>query len=196
MTTIVLVENVLIISAEGFWLSSNSSQLRKLLKTRNTKGLSAPNQTLNGAGNIAWMTYFASRHLWVPVVTNATMLIITATTLAYTLGNKRQFLKGLLSIIIVGPLTSILLLSYASFSGWVGVIYNAAASAPWVLHVITTKRTSGISERSLFFSLAAMLTTITYALLITSIPLIVACLIALSYNAVIMRYYYLYRKAK
>jgi len=193
VTTITIVENTLIIVAEGFWILSNSSQLKRLVKTRNRKGLSAPNQTLNGAGNIAWATYFASRRLYVPMVTNLTMLVITATTLAYTLGNKKQFIRGLIAIAIVGPLTSYIIIVFPGVSGWVGVIYNAIASTPWLVHVIRTKKTSGISERSLFFSLGAIICTFTYALLITSAPLVVGCIVGLTTISVAMRYYYRYR---
>lgn len=193
MTTITIVENTLIIVAEGFWILSNSSQLKRLIKTRNRKGLSAPNQTLNAAGNIAWATYFASRRLYVPMVTNLTMLIITVTTLAYTLGNRKQFIQGLIAIAIVGPLTSYLLIEFPGISGWVGVSLNAVASAPWLVHVIRTKKTSGISERSLFFSLGAIFCTLTYALLIASAPLVVGCALGLVSVSTVMRYYYRYR---
>ncbi len=193
MITKTIIENVLIISAEGFWLVSNYSQLQKLIKTRKLKGLYAPNQVLNAAGNIAWATYFFSRHLYVPFITNLTMMLITLTTLFYLLGNKKQFTKGIIAIAVIGPLTSYLLVAYPSMSGWVGVVYNAIASTPWFVHVLRTKRVSGISERSIYFSLSAMLTTLSYGILISSIPLITGCVIGLTFNLIIMRYYYHYR---
>jgi uncharacterized protein with PQ loop repeat len=188
-----ILENVLIIVAEAFWLSSNYSQLRKLFKTRNTKGLYAPTQALNAAGNIAWATYFASRNLWVPFSTNLAMIVLTTITLARLLGNKKQFAKGLISIVILGPLTAYLIIKYPNTSGWLGVIYNTVASTPWLIHVVKTKRTSGLSEKSLYFALGAMLCTLTYALLISSIPLIAGCVQGLLYLVVVARFYYRYR---
>jgi len=194
MLTKTIIENILIIVAEAFWVSSCWTQLRRLVKTHNPKGLSAPSQTLNAAGNIAWATYFFSRGLFVPVITNLTMMLITLGTLFYILGNKKQFVKGIVAIAIVGPITSYILIVHPSVAGWLGVAYNLIAATPWVLHVVITKKVSGISERSFYFSLSAMLCTLTYALLIVSIPLIVGCLLGLAYTSVIMGYYYKYRK--
>jgi uncharacterized protein with PQ loop repeat len=53
-----VIETILILSAECFFIFSNASQLFKLIKTKDRNGLSAINQTFNGAGNIAWATYF------------------------------------------------------------------------------------------------------------------------------------------
>lgn len=193
MITKTIIENVLIIAAEGFWLSQNSSQLKRLVRTRNTKGLSASAQTIHAAGNIAWAAYFISRHLWVPVVTNLSMMVITVTTLAYILGNKRQFIKGLFTITAVGPFTAYVLLAFTGASGWLGVAYNNIANAPWLIRVIRTKKSSGISEKSLYYSIGALLCTLTYAFLINSIQLEVGCYLGIIFTAVIMRYYYHYK---
>jgi|GEM_PF-1193639 len=188
-----IVENSLIIAAEAFWIFSSWSQLRRLVKTRNRKGLSAPNQTLNAAGNIAWIAYFASQALPVPVLTNLITFTLTVATLAYTLGNRKQFLRGIVAIALVAPLTSYVLIAYSSVSGWVGVIYNLIASLPWVIHVVTSKKTSGISEKSLLFAYSAMLATLTYALLIGSLPLQVGTCIGLLNMTIVTTYYYRYR---
>jgi uncharacterized protein with PQ loop repeat len=188
-----IIENVLIIAGEGFWVLSAFAQVKRLVRTKNRKGLSAPNQTLNAAGNIAWITYFSSRHLYVPVASNLALFLLTVTALFYTLGNKNQFKRGLLAIAVVGPLTSYLLLQYPSISGWVGAAYNFIASLPWVFHVVRTKKTSGISERSLMFTYGALTCVFIYSILIVSIPLVVNISAAFITTSIIARYYYRYR---
>jgi uncharacterized protein with PQ loop repeat len=196
MTGLEVLENVLIIAGEGFFILSNFSQLRKLMATRDTKGLSAPNQTLNCAGNIAWMTYFGLRLLWTPVFTNLINLILTALTLRYTLSNKNNLIKGLVAILIIGSLTGFLLIIFPKVSGWVGVTYNAIAGLPWLVRIITTKKTSGISEKSLFFTLVAIFCTFVYALLTNSVPQQVGCIIGITSIVIVMTYYYRYRLAR
>jgi uncharacterized protein with PQ loop repeat len=196
MTGLEALENVLIIAGEGFFILSNFSQLRKLIITRDVRGLSAPNQTLNGAGNIAWMTYFGLRSLWTPVFTNLINLILTALTLRYILGNKKNLIKGLAAILIIGPLTGFLLIIFPKVSGWVGVTYNAIAGLPWLIRVITTKKASGISEKSLFFTIGAIFCTFIYALLTNSGPQQVGCIVSIISIAIVMIYYYRYRLAR
>ena len=193
MITKTIIENILIIAGESFWILAVLSQLLRLIKTGDRKGLSAPSQTLNAAGSIAWIAYFTSIHLFVPATTNFINGVITVMTLGYTLKDKRQFTKGLLAIATIGPLTSYLLIAYPSQSGWVGVIYNAIASTPWVVHVVRTKKTSGISERGFFFALGAMLCTLVYGVLVDSIPLITGCILGMTSSAIVMTYYYRYR---
>jgi len=194
MLTKTIIENILIISSEGFWILSNWSQLRKLIKTSNRRGLNAVNQTLNAAGNIAWITYFAHQRLFVPVATNATMFLLTAATLAYTLGNRKQFNRGILAIAILGPLTNYIIVAHASISGWIGVIYNEVAVLPWVANIILTHKTSGLSERGLFFAIGAMTCTFTYGLLISSVQLIAGTLAGMLNTLIVMTYYYRYRR--
>jgi len=188
------LENLLIVVGEGAWVVSGAAQLKRLVQTRNTRGLSAPTQTLNGAGNIAWCTYFALNHLWYPFVTNIMVLIITVGLLGFTLSNRKQFTRGLLTIIIVGPLTSYALLRFPAESGWLGMAYNWMASTPWLIKVVRHKKVSGISERSLYFSVGALLCTSLYGLLIHIGPLIVGGGIGLIYAFVIMTHYYRYRR--
>jgi uncharacterized protein with PQ loop repeat len=188
-----IIENILIIAAEAFWILSNWSQLRRLIKTKDRKGLSAPNQALNAAGNIAWIAYFSAQSLPVPVTTNLIMFAVTLTTLAYTLSNKKQFLKGATAIMIIGPLTAYLLITFASMSGWIAVAYNFVASLPWLIHILTTKRTSGISEKSLIFTYSAILSTLTYATMVGTLPLQVGTLIGLLNITAVTIYYYRYR---
>lgn len=195
MITQTVIENSLIIAGESFWLFSAASQLVRIAKTRNRLGLSAPSQALNAAGNVAWIIYFLSQDLIVPVITNASMLVLTLMVLAYTLSNKKQFLKGLMAIAIIAPITSYLLITHPGISGWIGVAYNAIASTPWLFRVIRTKKTSGISERSLYFTIGAILCTFTYGLLIGSAPLLTGCTFLLGSTLVIMTYYYRYRHA-
>lgn len=193
MLTKTIIENILIIAAEAFWIFSNFSQLRKLIKTRNPRGLYAPTQVLNAAGNIAWASYFASKRLWVPLSTNLIMLVLTTITIGYLLKDKKQLAKGLVSIAVIGPIAALVIIKYPDFSGWTGMIFNTIASTPWLFHVVTTKRTSGISGRSLYFALGANLCTLTYAILIGSAPLIVGCVQGLTYLMVIAYHYYCYR---
>ncbi len=188
-----IIETALIISAELFFISANLSQLIKLVRTRDRKGLSAINQTLNAAGNIAWATYFFSRQLFVPFTTNLTMLVITAIVLGFTLGNKTQLVRGIAAIAIIGPLTGSLIIYYPGISGWIGVVYNFIAILPWIVRIIKTKQTSGISARSLYLAIGAILCTLMYGILTNSIPLIVGTLIGLGLNLIVLRYYYTYR---
>ena len=194
MLTKTIIENILIIFAEAFWIISSFAQLKKLIKTRNTKGLYAPTVVLNGAGNIAWVSYFAIQQLWVPFSTNIVSFGLTAITLAYLLTNKKHFVKAIISIAIIGPLTAILIIRYPDFSGWTAMIFNTVASTPWLIHVIKTKRTSGISEGSLYFVLSAIVCTYIYAIMTSAVPLIAGCIQNFSYLMVITWYYYKYRK--
>jgi uncharacterized protein with PQ loop repeat len=189
-----VIENSLILVGEGFWVLSAAAQLRRLVKTRNIKGLSAPSQTLNAAGNVGWCTYFALRHLWYPFATNILVLLLTVAILGYTLSNRKQFGRGLATIALVGPLTSYMLIRYPASSGWVGMAYNWLASTPWLIRIVTGKKVSGLSERALYFAVGAMICTLAYALLINAAPLIAGCLQGLVYAAVIMTYYYRHRK--
>lgn len=189
-----LLVNILVVLGESFWILSAAAQLRRLFKTRNIRGLSAASQTLNGAANVAWCVYFASHHLWFPVATNLILLVLTVGLISFTLPARRQFVKGLLTIAVVGPLTSYVLLEFPAQAGWFAMAYNWAASTPWLIHVVSRKKVSGISEKSLFFSVGAMSLVLAYALLIHSSPLIVGCLQGLVYVAVITVYYYRYRR--
>jgi uncharacterized protein with PQ loop repeat len=189
-----LLENVLIVIGEGSWVLSAAAQLRRLVKTRNVKGLSAPSQTLNAAGNIGWCTYFALNHLWFPFVTNIMVVTLTVLILGFTLSNRKQFVRGLAAIAIVGPLTSYLLIRFPGAGGWIGMSYNWLAGTPQVGRIIRRKKVSGLSERALYFAVGAMLFTISYGLLIHSWPLIVGCTQGLIYAAVMLTYYYRYRK--
>jgi uncharacterized protein with PQ loop repeat len=194
MLTKTIIENTLILIGESFWVFSSTAQLIKLLKTHNKHGLSPVNQAINAAGNVAWITYFASRHLWFPFTTNFLLFFITVAVLGYTLTNKRLFMRGITAIAIVGPLTSILLILVPHIGGWLGVAYNTAASTPWLVHIIKTKKTSGISSHSLALAYSATLFTLAYAILIVSYPLIVGCLLGLTYDGLTIRYYLRYRK--
>ncbi|HZL07918.1 MAG TPA: hypothetical protein VFC50_01865 [Candidatus Dormibacteraeota bacterium] len=189
-----LIENVLIVIGEGFWVLSGAAQLRRLVTSRNTRGLSAPSQTLNAAANIAWCTYFGMNHLWYPFVTNVLVLGLTIALLGYTLSNRKQFVRGLITIVIVGPLTSYGLLRFPAESGWFGMVYNWIANTPWLIRVVRRKKVSGISERSLYFSIGALLCTMTYGLLIHLGPLIAGGIVGLVYAGVITTHYYRYRQ--
>src|ERR1700742_1393565 len=99
-----LAVNILVVVGESFWVFSISAQLLRLIKTRNTRGLSAPSQTLNTARNIAWATYFFINHLWFPFATNVILFFLGTAALGYILSKRKQFAKGLLTIAIVAPL--------------------------------------------------------------------------------------------
>jgi uncharacterized protein with PQ loop repeat len=193
MITKILIENTLIILAEAFWLSSAYSQLRKLARTRNPKGLFAPTLALNAAGNIGWMTYFASRHLWVPLVTNFGSFVLTVCILGYLLVDRKQFLKAFTSVLCVGFFAAVALITLSNYAGWVAVVFNMLAATPWLFHIVTTKRTSGLSERGLYFALGALACTLVYGIMIGSVPLIAGCLQGFTYTIIIALYYYRYR---
>ncbi|HVA11046.1 MAG TPA: hypothetical protein VNG32_02665 [Candidatus Dormibacteraeota bacterium] len=189
-----LLVNALIVGGEGFWVVSGATQLRRLAKTRNTRGLSALTLTLNGAGNIAWCTYFASNHLWYPFATNVLVIILNVALLGYTLSNRKQFVRGLVAIAVFGPLTSYALLRFPAESGWFGMAYNWVAATPQLARIVHRKKVSGLSERSLYWAMAAMLLTLAYGLLIHSRPLVAASIRGILYNFVIFIYYYRYRR--
>jgi uncharacterized protein with PQ loop repeat len=189
-----LVENVLIVIGEGSWVLAASAQLRRLAKTRNVRGLSAPSQTLNAAGNMGWCTYFALNHLWFPFVTNVVVLLLAVGILGFILSNRRQFVRGLITIAIVGPLTAYVLFSFPAQAGWLGMSYNWLAATPELLLVVRRKKVSGISEKGLYFSTGAMIFTLAYATLIHSLPLMTGCIQGLIYMSVIMTCYYRHRK--
>jgi uncharacterized protein with PQ loop repeat len=123
------------------------------------------------------------------------MFVMTLMILAYTLGNRQQFKRGLLAIATIGPLTSLILICLPSYSGWFGVGYNLVAMTPWFVHVIRTKKTSGISGKSILFSFGAISCTLTYAILIGSPQLVTGCAIGLITNSTVLYYYLRYRKA-
>jgi uncharacterized protein with PQ loop repeat len=189
-----LLVNGLIVVGEGFWVLSASAQLRRLIRTRNTRGLSAPSLTLNAAGNVAWCTYFALNHLWYPFVTNIMVITLTIAILGFTLSNRKQFVRGLITIAIVGPLTSYMLLRFPAEAGWVGMSYNWVASTQQLVRIVRRKKVSGLSEKGLYCAVGAMLFTLSYALIIHSRPLQVGCAIGLVYEYIILTYYYRYRK--
>jgi uncharacterized protein with PQ loop repeat len=189
-----LLVNILIVVGESFWVFSASAQLRRLVKTRNTRGLAPVSQTLNTAGMVAWATYFALNNLWFPFSTNVIMFFISAATLGYTLADHKKFAKGLLAIAIVAPVTSYALLTYPNLGGWIGMSYNWVAGTPWLYRVIKRRKVSGISEHGMYFALGAMLCVLTYGLIIHSLPLIVGCIQGLTYEFIVMRFYYRHRR--
>jgi uncharacterized protein with PQ loop repeat len=189
-----LLVNFLIVVGESFWVFSDAAQLYRLVSTRNTRGLSAPSQTLNAAGNIAWCTYFALNHLWFPFFTNIIVITLTILILGYTLSNRKQFIRGLLTIIIVGPVTSFGLIHYTHQSGWFGMGYNWLAATPQLVRIVRHRKVSGLSESGLYFAISAMLLVLSYGLIIRSMPLVAGCIQGLVYSVIILKHYYHYRK--
>jgi uncharacterized protein with PQ loop repeat len=189
-----LAVNILVVVGESFWVFSISAQLLRLIKTRNTRGLSAPSQALNSAGNIAWATYFFINHLWFPFATNVLLFFLGTVALGYILSNRKQFVKGLVTIAIVGPLTSYLLVAHPSWGGWVGMGYNWIAGTPWLYRIVKHKKVSGLSDKGLFFALGAMSCVLAYGLIIQSLPLIVGSIQGFAYELTVLRFYYRYRR--
>lgn len=196
MITRTIIENLLILIGESFWVASAYSQLSKLIKTKDKRGLSAVNMTLNTTANAAWLVYFATNHLWVGFVSNSIMFFMTGAIVFLLLSSKKQRYSGLVSIFTLGPLTAYLIIVYPGLSGWIGMAFNVIASTPWVIHVMRTKKTSGISEKAMYLAISATLSTMAYAFLINSGPLITGTLIGICYELIILRYYYRYRHAQ
>jgi len=195
MLTKTLIENTLLIIGESFWLFSAVVQLHHAMSKKTTRGLSAITTTLNAAGNVGWMTYFTLRQLWLPVGTNLAMFIVSVALLSFILShNRRQFHRGLLTIMLVGPLTTYLLWRFPNASGWMGMLYNFIAGTPYLIKVIKTKRLSGVSGRALIFAWGAMTTILLYAILVDAPPLIVGCTQAIIYQTIITKYYLRYRR--
>ncbi len=188
-----LLVNVLIVIGEGFWVFSIASQFIKLYRTRNTKGLSPPSIAFNLSGIIAWATYFYLNHLWYPFATNVMVFTLGTAVLAYTLTNRRKFMQGLLSIAVIGPVTSYLLISNPWAGGWIGMIYNWIANTPWLIKVVIGKKVSGLSERAIFFALGAMACVFAYGVIIHSWPLIIGCIQGYVYELIVLKYYYRHR---
>jgi len=195
MLTKTLIENTLLIVGESFWLFSAAAQLHHAMSKKTTRGLSAITTTLNAAANVGWMTYFTLRHLWLPVGTNLAMLLVGTTLLSFILShNRRQFHQGLLTILLVGPLTAYMLWRFPDASGWIGMVYNFIAGTPYLIKVIKTKRLSGVSGRALVFAWGAMTTILTYAILVDAPPLIAGCIQGMIYQVIITKYYLRYRR--
>ncbi|HUY85236.1 MAG TPA: PQ-loop domain-containing transporter [Candidatus Dormibacteraeota bacterium] len=189
-----LLVNVLIVVGEGFWVFSTATQLIQLYRTRNTRGLSPPSQTLYAAGSVAWATYFAVNHLWYPFVTNIIIIFLGTAVLGYTLSNRKKFGQGLTAIAVVGPVTSYLLIAHPGAGGWLGMSYNWIAGTPWLFRVIRRKKVSGISENSMYFALGAMICVLSYGLIIHSWPLITGCIQGLIYESIMLKFYYRHRR--
>lgn len=189
-----IIQNALILTGESFWLFSVAAQLIKLHRTRDVRGLYPPTVVLNASGNIAWATYFVLNSLWFPFGANVAMLLLEIGVLYYLLFNRKTFLTGLLAIAAIGPLTAYVLFNFSFLSGWMGMVYNLIAATPWLIHVVTTKRVSGLSEHGLWLGVGAMICTFIYGVLIGSAPLITGCVQGILYSAVIVTYYYRYRK--
>lgn len=188
-----LAENIIIVVGEGLWVLSALAQLRRLMRTRNVKGLSALSQTLNTAGSVAWATYFAGTHLWYPFVTNVVLVAIGLALMGYIISDRRQFAKGIFSVAIVGPLTSYVLVRYPASGGWLAVAYNWMAATPWLHKVVTKRKVSGISEKGLLMAVVAQLCSLVYGALVHSLPLVVGSIQGLTYMAIILYFYYQHR---
>jgi uncharacterized protein with PQ loop repeat len=193
MLTKTIIENIFLIIGESFWFISGFTQLKHLIKTRDTHGLSAVSTTLNSAAGIAWIVYFIHIQLWFPVLTNIAVCSIGITTLGYILSNRRLFSKGLLAIAIIAPITSYALVTYPAAAGWLAMVYNWIANTPQLYRVVSRRKVTGLSERALFATWVAMTCVLIYGSMIQSMPLVVGSLIGMTYEAIIMRYYYRYR---
>jgi len=194
MLTKSIIENVLLLAGESFWAVSILAQLRKVLRTHQTHGLSALSITLNAAGNIGWIVYFVHRQLWFPVGTNIVVVVSAILLLAAVLENNRhQFRLGLFSIVTVGPLTSLLLVAFPGMAGWIGMSYNWIAGTPWLIHVMKSQKLTGISAQSLAFTWGAMSCVLIYGALIQAPPLVAGSLQGMGYQAVISGRYYKFR---
>lgn len=193
MTNTIIIQTLLIGSSEAFWLSACFSQMIKVVKTRDTKGLSVITTTLYAAGNVAWMTYFFTEHLWLALAGDLLLFLMTVVTVAYMLGNRKQFYRALGSLVIIGPITSLALITYPHSSGWIGVAFNVISEIPQLIRLVRTKKVTGISEHSMFFVIGAIASTLVYGILVHSWPLIIGCAQGILFTSIILAYYYRYR---
>ncbi|TXG77105.1 hypothetical protein E6P97_02385 [Patescibacteria group bacterium] len=189
----VILESTLILVAGLFFVAGNLAQLIRLIKTRDRKGLSAPNQALNASGNVAWIVYFITQHHALPVITNALMCITLIATLGFTLANKVIFIRSIAAVIFIGGGIAAAIITLPAYAGWIGVACNTIAMMPWIIRIIYTKKTSGLSERALYLGTGAILCSAAYAVLIESTPLLVGNLLGLIGNGIALRYCYTYR---
>lgn len=188
-----VVENFFLLVGESFWFFAGASQLRHVIKSGNTKGLSAVSVTLNAAGNIAWIVYFVGLNLWFPVVTNALVLSVTIPLIGFILADRRKFYSALGSIAAIGPTTSYILIKFTSVSGWLAMSYNWIAGTPQIIKVIQHKKITGFSEHSIWMVIVATTSVIIYGSLIGALPLIVGGIQGIIYELVVVYHYYRYR---
>ncbi len=189
-----IIASILVVVSETFWISSGAAQLRKVVKTRDMRGLSAVTITLYAAGNIAWMTYFATLDLWLAFAGDSILFCLTVVLLGYVLGNKRQFYRGVITIIIVGPLGGAALVYWPLNSGWFGMGFNLIAVLPQLYRVIRVKKVSGISIHGLTYALAAIACTMTYGILVHAHVLTLACLQGTVIEGIFVYYYLRYHR--
>lgn len=194
MITKTIIENTFLIIGESFWFFAGFTQLKHVIKTRNTKGLSAPSVTLNAAGNIAWIVYFIGLGLWFPVFTNLLVLSVTLPLIGYILADRRKFFGALASIASIGPITSYFLIYFSNISGWLAMSYNWMAGTPQLIKVINHKKIPGFSEHSILFVIGATTSVVIYGSLIGAKPLIVGGIQGIIYELIIAYYYYSYRR--
>lgn len=193
MLTKTIIENIFLVIGESFWFFSAVTQLRHVIKTGNTRGLSAPSVTLNAAGNIAWIVYFVDLKLWFPVFTNALVLAAVLPLIGYILSDKKKFGAALASIVTIGPTTSYFLINYLGIAGWLAMSYNWIAGTPQLIKVINHKKVPGFSEHAILFAIGATASVIIYATLIGAKPLIIGGIQGIIYELIIASYYYRYR---
>lgn len=193
MLTKTIIENFFLLVGESFWFFAGVSQLRHTIKSGNTKGLSAVSVTLNAAGNIAWIVYFVGLNLWFPVFTNVLVLSVTLPLIGYILADRKKFYQALGSIAVIGPSTSYLLINFTSISGWLAMSYNWIAGTPQLIKVISHKKITGFSERSIWMVLVATSSVVIYGTLIGAKPLIIGGIQGIIYELVVVYHYYRYR---
>lgn len=123
------------------------------------------------------------------------MFVLSAITLGFILSHKTKFLQGLLAIAVIGPVTCLALVMNPLLGGWIGVTYNWSAGTPQLIHIVRSKRVSGISEHGIFYAFGAMFCVLAYAVIIHSYPLIVGCLQGIAYEYVVLSHFLKYRQA-
>lgn len=195
MITKTIIENIFLLIGESFWFFAGASQLKHVIKTKNTRGLSAPSVTLNSAGNIAWIVYFINLKLWFPVFTNLLVLSVTVPLIGFILADKRKFYSALGSIGAIAPSTSWILINFSNISGWLAMSYNWIAGTPQLLKVINHKKITGFSEHAILFVLGATSSVVIYGTLIGAKPVIAGGIQGLIYELVVTYYFYSYRRA-
>lgn len=193
MVSTIIIQAALIIASEAFWVSSASAQLVRVIKTRDVHGLSAVTITLYAAGNVAWMTYFATLHLWLAFAGDMLILLVTVILLGYILRDRQLFYRGVASIAVIGPTAGLALIMFPASSGWIGVSLNVVAEIPQMYRIIRYKKVSGISVHSQLYAVGAIICTLAYGLMVHATPLVVGCAQGIVFISITLLYRYLYR---
>jgi uncharacterized protein with PQ loop repeat len=153
------------IAAAGFAVPQFLPQIRKLLATRDTAGVSPSWAALTGVNNAAWFTYFTMSRYWTALVpsTSATLL---AGTLAVLLLHRRPLETRPAALIGVWAIT-LAVAGVADGRAGLGALLTAAfllQVTPSLWTAYRTPRPTGISAGTWLLILGELTCWLTFGL--------------------------------